>query len=297
MFHAIAVLMLTAAPAPVFGAGVAGDFDVVRVNGVAIRQSEVLDRLWKRYGSPTLEEMVDELLMRQAAAAKKITASNADIDRRFARLQAQFGTRELLVSQLEQAGTTVAKVKEDLADEIVRERLVTAEKGIKVGDDELKKAFEANKDKLGKPEAVHLRHILAKTEAEANELAAKVKAGADFQALAREKSLAASGKAAGGDYGFVSRGMLPAEIDEVAFSLKAGEIKIVPSPRGWHILQVVEQRAAQTAVFDEIKDDLREMLLAEKLKEASAPYLLELRRKADIKTSEAAAQPSKARKP
>lgn len=290
MFHVIAAALLIAAPGSAATGKVAGDFDVVRVNGVAIRQSEVLERLWKRYGSQTLEEMIDELLMRQAASAKKITATNAEIERRFARLQAQFGSKELLVSQLEQAGTTVAKVKEDLAEEIVRERLVVEAKGLKIGDDELKKAFDANKDKLGKPEAVHLRHILAKTEAESAEIVAKVKAGTDFQILAREKSLAASGKAAGGDYGFVSRGMLPPEIDEVAFALKAGEIKTLPGPRGWHILQVVEKRAPQTASFDGVKDDLREMLLAEKLKDASAPYLLELRRKADIKS---AGQPKK----
>lgn len=282
--NAIAAALIAALASPALAAAVPGDFDVVRVNGTAIRQSEVLERLWKRYGSQTLEEMIDELLMRQAAAAKKITASPAEVDKRFSRLQAQFGSRELLVSQLEQAGTTIAKVKEDLAEEIVRERLVVDAKGIKVGDDELKKAFDANKDKLGKPEAAHLRHILAKNEAEADELVAKIKGGADFQTLAREKSLAASGKAAGGDYGFVSRGMLPPEIDEVAFSLKAGEVKVVPGPRGQHILQVVEKRAAQAASFDEVKDDLREMLLAEKLKDASQPYLLELRRKADIKT-------------
>jgi len=283
MFHAIAAFALTVVLAPA-QAAVPGDFDVVRVNGTPIRQSEVLERLWKRYGSQTLEEMIDELLMRQAAAAKKITASTAEVDKRFGRLQDQFGSRELLVSQLEQAGTTVAKVKEDLAEEIVRERLITEAKGLKVGDDELKKAFDANKDKLGKPEAAHLRHILAKSEAEATELVAKIKGGADFLTLAREKSLAASGKAAGGDYGFVSRGMLPPEIDEVAFSLKPGEIKTIAGPRGWHILQVVEKRAAQAASFTEVKDDLREMLLAEKLKEASGAFILELRRKADIKT-------------
>ena len=291
MFPAIAAALVAFAPSAL--AAVPGDFDVVRVNGVAIRQSEVLERLWKRYGSQTLEEMVDELLLRQAATAKKIKASDDEIDRRFTRLQAQFGSKELLVSQLEQAGTTVAKVKEDLADEIVRERLVIETKGLKISDDELKKAFDTNRDKLGKPEAVHLRHILAKNEAEAAEIAAKIKAGADFQTLAREKSIAASGKAAGGDYGFVSRGMLPAEIDEVAFGLKAGEIKIVAGPRGQHLLQVVEKRAAQSASFAEVKDDLREMLLAEKIKSASGAFLLELRRKAEIKNPGAPASAKK----
>ncbi|MDP3543543.1 MAG: peptidyl-prolyl cis-trans isomerase [Elusimicrobiota bacterium] len=284
MYQVFAAALIAALSPAARAAAVPGDFDVVRVNGTAIRQSEVLERLWKRYGSQTLEEMIDELLMRQAASSKKITASSADIDRRFARLQAQFGSRELLVSQLEQAGTTVAKVKADLAEEIVRERLVMDAKGIKVGEDELKKAFDANKDKLGKPESAHLRHILTKTEAEAEEIAAKVKGGADFKTLARDRSLAASGKAVGGDYGFVSRGMLPPEIDEVAFSLKAGEIKVVPGPRGHHILQVVAKRPAAPASFAEVKDDLAEMLLADKLKDASQSFLLELRRKADIKT-------------
>jgi foldase protein PrsA len=267
------------------------DKEVVRVNGVAIRQSEVMERLWKRYGPQTLEEMVDELLLRQAAQAAKVKADESEIDRRFARLQSQFGSRELLVSQLEQAGTTIAKVKEDLADEIVREKLITAAKGIKIGDDDVKKAFDENKDKLGKPAAVHLRHILVKSEAEAADVMAKLKAGADFAQLARDKSLAASGKAVGGDYGFVSRGMLPPEIDEVAFSLKPGEIKMIPGPRGQHILQAVELRAPQPAVFADVKDDLREMLIAEKLKEAAPAYLQELRRKADIKTPGASGAP------
>ena len=282
MFNALAAVLLTAALAPAARAAVPGDFDVVRVNGTPIRQSEVLERLWKRHGSQTLEEMVDELLMRQAAASQKITASNAEGDRRFARLQSEFGSPALFISQLEQAGTTVSKVKEDLAEEIVRERLVTEAKGLKIGDDEMKKAFDANKDKLGKPEAVHLRHLLAKTEAEANEIVAKVKAGADFQTLAREKSMAASGKAAGGDYGFVSRGMLPAEIDEVAFALKAGGSSH-PRP-GARTSSRSSKTPAQSASFDEVKDTLREILLAEKIKVVSTSYLLELRRKADIKT-------------
>lgn len=282
MRHALAAALLAAAP--LARAAVPGDFDVVRVNGTPIRQSEVLDRLWKRYGSQTLEEMIDELLLRQAAAARKLTAPDAEVDRRFARLQAQFGSRELLVSQLEQAGTTVAKVKEDLAEEIVRERLIADAKGVKVTDDDLKKAFDANKEKLGKPEAVHLRHILVKDEKDAADVVAKVKGGAEFTAIAREKSLAASGKAAGGDYGFVSRGMLPPEIDQVAFALKPGELKIVPGPRGQHVLQAVAKRPETPAVFAEVKDDLREMLLGEKIKEAAAPYLLELRRKAKIET-------------
>jgi foldase protein PrsA len=277
------LLLLTLAAAPV-SATAPADVELVRVNGTPIRRSEVVERLLKRYGAQAVDEMVDELLLRQAAAAQKAVAPEAEIDRRLARLKSQFGSPELFMSQLEQAGTSLSRLKEDIAEEIVRERLVAKAKNVSVTDEELKTAFEQNKDKLGAPPAVHLRHILIKTEAEAAELVAELKGGADFGALAREKSLAASGKAAGGDYGFVSRGMLPPEIDEIAFAMKENELRVVPGPRGQHILQALESRPAKAAVFADVKEDLRELLLTEKLKKAAPEYLAELRRTADVAT-------------
>ena len=277
--------LLLSASAGAFPVG--SDGVLVRVNGVPIRQSEVVERLLKRYGAQAVDEMIDETLLRQAAKKLGVTAEDAEVTRRLSKLQEQFGSRELFISQLEQAGSSLTKVKEDLADEIVRERLVVKAKALTVGDDELKKSFEENKDKLGSPEAVHLRHILVASEAEAKDVVAKIKAGADFKALAREKSLAASGKAAGGDYGFVARGMLPAEIEEIAFAMKAGEIRMVPGPRGTHVLQVLEARPAKAAVYADVKDDLRDLLLAEKIKKSAPQFLQELRSKAEIKTSDA----------
>lgn len=289
IFAALSLLLAAraaAAPAP-------ADREIVKVNGTPIRQGEVVERLLKRYGPQMVDEMIDETLLRQAAKQKDLKADEAEVSRRLAKLQDQFGTRELFISQLEQAGSSLSKVRADLSEELNREKLVITARRLKVGDDEVKKAFSENKDKLGRPEAVHLRHILVKTEAEGNEIVAKAKAGADFSALAREKSLAASGKAAGGDYGFVARGMLPPEIDAVAFALKPGEFKMVPGPRGQHVLQAVETRPAKTAVFDEVKEDLREMILAEKIKKEAPDYLQELRRKADIKSSEAPPKPAR----
>ncbi|MEK7383865.1 MAG: peptidyl-prolyl cis-trans isomerase [Elusimicrobiota bacterium] len=274
----IMILAVGAAAAPT-------DREIVKVNGTPIRQGEVVERLLKRYGPQMVDEMIDETLLRQAAQQKGLKAEEAEVSRRLSKLQEQFGARELFISQLEQAGSSLSKVRADLAEELLREKLVITARGVKVSDEELKKAFSENKDKLGRPEAVHLRHILVLTQAEGNAIIAKVKAGADFSALAREKSLAASGKAAGGDYGFVARGMLPPEIDAVAFALKPGELKMVPGPRGQHVLQAVAARPAKAAILAEIKEDLREMLLAEKIKKEAPDYLLELRRKADIKSS------------
>ncbi len=282
------ILAARAAAAPI-----GGDQVLVRVNSVPIRRSEVVERLLKRYGAQAVDEMIDETLLRQAAKKDALSADESEVGRRLRKLQGQFGSRELFISQLEQAGSSIAQVKEDLSDEIVRERLVVKARGLSVANDELRKAFDENKDKLGSPEAVHLRHILVGTDAEASGVVAQIKAGADFKALASAKSLAASGKAAGGDYGFVARGMLPPEIDDIAFSMKTDEIRVVPGPRGRHILQILERRPAKAASFSEVKDDLRDMLLAEKIKKAAPDYLAELRRQADIKAGAPSAVPAR----
>jgi len=279
-------LLLAAAAS---AAGTATDRDLVRVNGTPIRESEVVERLLKRYGQQTVDEMIDEILLRQAAVEKSIKPDDAEVDKRFAKLQAQFGSRELFLSQLERAGSSVSKIKEELGEEVVRERLVILSEGISVSDAEVKKAFEERRDKLAHPEAIHLRHILVAKEAEGQAIVDQLKAGADFGKLAREKSLAASGKSVGGDYGFIARGMLPADVDEIAFAMKPGEIKLVTNPLGTHVLQVLEKRPSRPATFPEVKDELRELLLSEKIKAAAPKYMKKLREKADIKPVSASA--------
>lgn len=275
-----AVLFLAAAPSP---ARAQGDGEIVRVNGTPIRQSEVLERLWKRYGPETLEEMIDELLLRQAAQARKVQTSTGEVDKRLSRLRARFPDDKLFQSQLERSGTSMEGLKTDLAEQIAREKLLVKERGLSVKDEEVKKSFQERRDDLGTPKAVHLRHILVAEEAQAREIAEKVRGGGDFKALAKERSLAPTGKVNGGDYGFVSQGMLPPEIDRIAFSMADGELKVVPSERGFHILQALAKKAAVPAEYAKVKDELKDLLLQEKVNRALPDYLKELRRKAEIK--------------
>lgn len=259
------------------------DREVVRVNGTPIRMSEVIDRLWKRYGPGTLEEMVDELLLRQAAASQGVTADPAEVEKKLARIKAQFGDGDMFEKQLAEAGTTIEKLKSEVTDQLVLNRLIVTVRKLSIKDEDVKKAFEQHKDKLAAPAAVHLKHILVKTQAEADDVVKQIKAGADFEKLAAEKSLAPTGKLKGGDYGFVSKGMLPPEVDQLAFSLKTGELRVMPSKKGFHVFQALELRPAKPAKFSEVREELRDMLLAEKIKAVLPAYLQELREKADVK--------------
>ncbi|MBI3553188.1 MAG: peptidyl-prolyl cis-trans isomerase [Elusimicrobia bacterium] len=277
--NAIFALCLTALLTP---ASAQADKDIIKVNGTTIRQSEVMQRLWDRFGAETLDEMVDELLLRQAVAAKKISPEAAQIDRRLAKMRAQFSDEKVFESQLAEAGSSLDKLKKDITEGISRELLVVGERKLKVDDEELKSAFDSHKDELGTQEGVHLRHILVKTDAEAQEISKKIKVGADFKKLAAEKSLAPTGKINGGDYGFVTKGMLPPEIEQIAFALKPQEVRLVSSEKGVHILQALDRRPAAPAKFEAVKEDLRELLLQQKVKQALPEFVIELRKKADI---------------
>ena len=261
----------------------AADRDIVSVNGTIIRQSEVTDRALKNYGDETLNEMINDLLLRQAAQTRGLKPAPAEVDKLLAKIRSQQGDPATFDNQLKQSGGSLEKLKANISDKVMVRNLIISANKITVMDEDLKKFFEKHHAQLADPPAVHLRHIVVKTEAEANEIMGKVKAGGDFKALARQRSLTPTGKISGGDYGFVSRGMLPAEIDKIAFAMKPGELRAVPFSKGWHILQVIAQRPSKPAVYEAIKNDLRDMVLDEKINAALPGYLQELHRKADIK--------------
>ena len=84
---------------------------------------------------------------------------------------------------------------------------------------------------------VHARHILVKTEDEANAILFDLKRGQAFEAVAKAKSMCPS-KSSGGDLGFFGKGMMVKEFEEAAFALKPGEIsKPVKTQFGYHIIK------------------------------------------------------------
>nr|WP_193407082.1 peptidylprolyl isomerase [Methyloceanibacter methanicus] len=93
---------------------------------------------------------------------------------------------------------------------------------------------------------IHARHILVKTEAEARDLIAKLKAGADFADLAKKNSIGPSAPQ-GGDLGYFERGQMVPAFEDAAFALKPGEIsEPVKTQFGWHVI-VVEEATGSAA--------------------------------------------------
>lgn len=261
----------------------AGDPVLIEVNGSPIRRSDVLAKLWKVHGREALREMVDELILKQAADSKGLKANPAELEKRLGRVTSRYPNKEAFLADLTENGATLESLKSDISHDIVRENFLIDQAGAKVSEAELKEAYAKRKKELTMPEGVHLLHMVLKTPEEAKEVTAKIKAGGSFRELARERSLAASGKAAGGDYGFVFRGMLPKELETAAFAMKENELRTLSTAKAQHLLQVVARRAPQQLEFEQAKDTLREYVLSNKVGKALPKIMTDLRAKADIK--------------
>ena len=114
---------------------------------------------------------------------------------------------------------------------------------------------------------MHARHILVDTEAEAKEVAERLKKGEDFATVAKEKSKDPS--AEGGDLGFFTRGQTLKPIEDAAFALEVGQIsEPVQTKFGWHILKVEEKREKPLPTFDEVKEAIVGQLIQQKAQQA-----------------------------
>jgi peptidyl-prolyl cis-trans isomerase C len=125
-----------------------------------------------------------------------------------------------------------------------------------ITDDAMHKVYDEAVKQMPPEQEVHARHILVPTEDEAKAIEAQLKKGADFAALAKEKSKD-PGAAEGGDLGWFTKDQMVPEFAEVAFKLDKGQISDpVKTQFGWHIIKVEDKRTKPTPTFDEVKGQL-----------------------------------------
>lgn len=146
-------------------------------------------------------------------------------------------------------------------DKLLLEAYLAAETKKQVTEEKMRKLYD-DSIKAMKPETeIKARHILVPTEAEAKEVAAKLKAGEDFAKLAQELSKDPGSGKEGGDLGWFTTDRMVPEFSEAASKLKAGQVSDpVKTQFGWHIIKVEDVREKKPPSFDEVKDQVQQFL-------------------------------------
>lgn len=103
-------------------------------------------------------------------------------------------------------------------------------------------------------------HILVPTEEEALALIAELEAGADFAALAAEKSTGPSGPS-GGALGWFGAGMMVAPFEEAVATMEVDAISTpVETQFGWHVIKLNETREQAAPAFEDVRAELEGFL-------------------------------------
>jgi len=117
----------------------------------------------------------------------------------------------------------------------------------------------------------------------AEEILAKLDTGESFESLARAYSEGKEAKE-GGDWGWIGRDILRKELNETAFSLKAGQhSRMIETAEGYYILEVDDVKPAHTTPLAEVRDDIEKTLLEEQRTKMQEDWVKDLRAKAYIR--------------
>ena len=253
----------TAAPAQAQPAKPADSKDQVlaTVNGAPIHISEVTDEIQnlpEQYrGMPAdrlmplmLNQLITNKLLLSEGVKQKLGDSD-DVKKRVERYRER-AIQQALLQQI------VAKAVDDKALQ------------------ELYKKYVAENPAK---EEVSARHILVNSEAEGAAIIAQIKGGADFAALAKQKSKDPAAQN-GGDLGFFGKEDMVKEFADAAFAMKTGEVsaKPVKTQFGFHVIKVEDRRTANPVTFDEAKEDLQSQLS----QQAVSQYIETLRASAKV---------------
>jgi len=215
------------------------------------------------YRRQVLDALIDRKLLAQGAQLSGEVVDEALVESRLDALATSLGGNEAMGAWLVTSGYTVVSLRDALREEILADRMA----------DRLAAGVHDSE------EQVHARHILLATQAEADDLLARIQNGEDFAELASYLSLDLSTRPAGGDLGWFPRDyLLVPEVEQAAFGLQPGETSgVVVSAQGFHIVQTLEREVhpLSAAAQRVLRQGMVENWLADRRKSEAIEVFLE----------------------
>ena len=310
------VLLLPALLLALVAAGCGGGSDSVPADAVAVVDGDevaksdydaLIEQARKSYtnqkrdfpkaGTPefqTLKNQAVQFLVQreqfeQQAAELDVEVTDKQVEERLEQIKKQYfsGDSKKYEQQLKDQGLTDRQVRADIRAQIVSEEIFEqVTKDVKVSDADVKEYYEKNQEQFSTPESREVRHILVKTKAKADEIAAELKSGGDFAALAKQHSTDTGSKESGGKL-TITRGQTVAPFDKEAFRLAKNEVsKPVKTEFGFHLIEALSDvKKADKAPLKEVQDQIRQQLLQTKKNEAMTAWVDDLKKEYDDKVS------------
>ena len=220
---------------------------------------------FQKLAQELVNQLIDEELLVQKAAQQKIEIPDselaASVDRQMRDVRGRFASEAELRAELAKAGLgTPEEYRRFLTDQLRRGELQRRviekmrQEGrippVNVSQAEVEEAFNRSRAALPRrPATVTFRQIVVApraseqsknlARAKAESLLAEIKAGTDFERVAKRESADSGSREQGGDLGWARRGQMVAEFERWMFGLRPGDLSpVVETVHGFHIIRV-----------------------------------------------------------
>ncbi|MBN2011131.1 peptidylprolyl isomerase [candidate division KSB1 bacterium] len=250
------------------------------------------------FQAQALDWLITKKLLREEVQRYDIEIGAEEVDAAWGGFQNQFKSKAEFNTFLMNSALTQEQLKRNIELDLKIQKMLDIEIAKRTSDvsrDEVRKFYLENSDQFVEREQVKARHILIKVGENASEMEIKaakqkaqtlykrIKAGEDFETLAKENSDCPSA-ANGGDLGYFSRGDMVEAFENEVFSLKPGQVsEPVRTEFGFHTIKLDEYIKAGKKPFESVEADVTEFLKQKNAAARFEKYIDNLKSKADIK--------------
>ncbi|MEM6821005.1 MAG: peptidylprolyl isomerase [Verrucomicrobiota bacterium] len=268
-------------------------FVVAKVNGEKIYRAELdesLEIFLKSRGSQRgqlpegLVAQVEQQILNQIVDGRLVVAEvnqtkSEQLQERcaeeFIKFKERFPDEEKYQEMLDKLGSNEESLKTQIEQSVALDLLMQEARSVsaEVTDEKAKAFYDGNPQYWQRPETVKARHILVRSDKDASsEQAAaskkkiddarkRIAGGEDFAVVASEISDDPGSKQQGGTLPPFPRGRMVPEFDKVAFSSPQGKLsKVFKTDFGFHFLEVLEKKAAETVGFEKVVSQIKKNL-------------------------------------
>jgi parvulin-like peptidyl-prolyl isomerase len=240
------------------------------------------------------ENVVARVLLSQQAQRNLPPTPAEEVEAALDRMKEEHGGEQRFLMMIGATPDQLDLVRRDLEADLRVRRMIDnlVESDPAPTDADLHAYYEQHIDAYKTAEEVRASHILKASRGEKRhesyellrDLRRQLQAGADFEPLAKAHSDKGDEHI---DLGFFKRGELAEEFEIVAFSMDVGEISpIFATPFGYHLIKLTERKPATPKPFEEVRDAVREQMLAERKQEKAKALVKELQVRATIEEVE-----------
>lgn len=225
-----------------------------------------------------LEQIIQERIQLKKAEEMKIVVTQEEVDAEYDKFKKIFNSDEKFIEFLTSLKMDEKYFKDSIRKDLIISKLKDNMTGnVEITEEEIAVFYNSHMDMFYRIKA---SHILLETEDEAKNILERVKAGEDFNKLAKEYSTDPSVIENNGDLGYFRHGDMVKEFETAAFALKPGEVsELVKSQYGYHIIKVEDKKIDK---LEDVKDELKTNLLMEKKNENYDKTFEEMYSKAKI---------------